>query len=206
MIFVFDFARVLFDWQPTALVRRMMADLAPDDDSAAAIAGDVFQGYAGDWGDFDRGTVDAPELVWRIAMRTGLPRPAVQALVDSIPDALVPKPDTVALVERLRRPAVPMFFLSNMPGPYADELDRRHAFVRAFDDGVYSARVGLVKPEPAIFALAAQRFRAAPAELVFLDDHWVNVEAAQAAGWNALHFTDAAAAELLIREAGWWPA
>lgn len=206
MIFVFDFARVLFDWQPTALVRRMMADLAPDDDSAAAIAGDVFQGYAGDWGDFDRGTVDAPELVWRIAMRTGLPRPAVQALVDSIPDALVPKPDTVALVERLRRPAVPMFFLSNMPGPYADELDRRHAFVRAFDDGVYSARVGLVKPEPAIFALAAQRFRTAPAELVFLDDHWVNVEAAQAAGWNALHFTDAAAAELLIREAGWWPA
>ncbi len=206
MIFVFDFARVLFDWQPTALVRRMMADLAPDDDSAAAIAGDIFQGYAGDWGDFDRGTVDAPELVWRIAMRTGLPRPAVQALVDSIPDALVPKPDTVALVERLRRPAVPMFFLSNMPGPYADELDRRHAFVRAFDDGVYSARVGLVKPEPAIFALAAQRFRTAPAELVFLDDHWVNVEAAQAAGWNALHFTDAAAAELLIREAGWWPA
>lgn len=206
MIFVFDFARVLFDWQPTALVRRMMADLAPDDDSAAAIAGDIFQGYAGDWGDFDRGTVDAPELVWRIAMRTGLPRPAVQALVDSIPDALVPKPDTVALVERLRRPAVPMFFLSNMPGPYADELDRRHAFVRAFDDGVYSARVGLVKPEPAIFALAAQRFRAAPAELVFLDDHWVNVEAAQAAGWNALRFTDAAAAELLIREAGWWPA
>lgn len=206
MIFVFDFARVLFDWQPTALVRRMMADLAPDDDSAAAIAGDIFQGYAGDWGDFDRGTVDAPELVWRIAMRTGLPHPAVQALVDSIPDALVPKPDTVALVERLRRPAVPMFFLSNMPGPYADELDRRHAFVRAFDDGVYSARVGLVKPEPAIFALAAQRFRTAPAELVFLDDHWVNVEAAQAAGWNALHFTDAAAAELLIREAGWWPA
>lgn len=206
MIFVFDFARVLFDWQPTALVRRMMADLAPDDDSAAAIAGDIFQGYAGDWGDFDRGTVDATELVWRIAIRTGLPRPAVQALVDSIPDALVPKPDTVALVERLRRPAVPMFFLSNMPGPYADELDRRHAFVRAFDDGVYSARVGLVKPEPAIFALAAQRFRTAPAELVFLDDHWVNVEAAQAAGWNALHFTDAAAAELLIREAGWWPA
>ena len=30
--------------------------------------------------------------------------------------------------------------------------------------------------------------------------------AAQAAGWNALHFTDAAAAEDAIREYGWWPA
>lgn len=206
MVFVFDFARVLFDWQPIALVRRAMPALAPDDDTATAVATEVFQGYSGDWSDFDRGTVGVDEIVRRITTRTGLPDAAVQALVDAIPDALVPKPDTVALVERLRRPAVPMFFLSNMPAPYADELDRRHAFVRAFDDGVYSARVGLVKPEAEIFALAAERFGTVPEELLFLDDQRVNCAAAQAAGWNALHFTDAAAAEDAIREYGWWPA
>lgn len=206
MVFVFDFARVLFDWQPDALVRRTMPELATDDQQAAAIATQVFQGYAGDWSDFDRGTVSAAEIVDRTVTRTGLPVAAVQALIDAIPDALVPLPDTVALAERLRRPQVPMFFLSNMPAPYADELDRRHAFVRAFNDGIYSGRVGLIKPEPAIFALAAGRFGVASEELVFLDDHPANVRAAIDAGWNALHFTDAAAAEQAIRAAGWWPA
>lgn len=205
MVFVFDFARVLFDWQPIALVRRTMPAQAPDDASGAALVKELFQGFVGDWSDFDRGSVNATEIVRRIVARTGLPRSAVRAAIDSIPDFLVPMADSVALVGRLRRPGVPMYFLSNMPAPYADELDRRHAFVRAFDDGVYSARVGLIKPEPAIFAFAAQRFRVPPADLVFIDDQPLNVAAARAAGWGALHFTDAAAAERAIRDGGWWP-
>ena len=203
--FVFDFAVVLFDWRPVQLLQQVMPAQAPDADAAARLAQAIFQDYRGDWADFDRGTVSAAALVPRIAARTGVPGDRVQALVDAIPDALVPLPESVALVRRLRRPGVPMFFLSNMPAPYADELERRHDFVRAFDAGVFSGRVGLIKPEPAIFAAAAERFATAPAELAFIDDHRANVDAARAAGWNALHFTGAAAAEQAIRDAGFWP-
>ena len=203
--FVFDFGAVLFAWQPVQLLRQVMPEHAHDDASAAGLVGQVFQNYGGDWAEFDKGTVAPQDLVPRIASRTGLPESALWALVDAIPDALTPLAASVNLVQQLRRPGTPMFYLSNMPAPYADELERRHDFVRDFDAGVFSGRVQLVKPDPQIFALAAQRFGTAPGDLVFLDDHLPNVKAAQAAGWNALHFSDAANAAKAIRDAGWWP-
>jgi HAD superfamily hydrolase (TIGR01509 family) len=59
---------------------------------------------------------------------------------------------------------------------------------------VFSSRVGLCKPEPAIFELALQRFGLAPADAVFLDDHAANVHAARALGLPTIHFSDAAQA------------
>ena len=76
-------------------------------------------------------------------------------------------------------------------------------FDRGTHSGVFSSRVGVIKPEPAIYELAAARFGAQPDELVFLDDHLPNVLAARAMGWNVLHFSDAATAEAAMRDAGW---
>ena len=209
MHFVFDFGRVLFDWQPTALLQRVLPHRAPDAAAAARWQPAFFQGgdgLNGDWGEFDRGAVTPAELAARIAGRTGLAPDEVRAVVDAVPDALQPIAASVALLQRLRVRGRPMFYLSNMPEPYAGHLERAHAFVRGFDDGVFSARVGLIKPEPAIFALAAQRFGVPPHTLLFLDDHAPNVDAARAAGWQALVFHDAAQCERDLRRAGWWPA
>ena len=203
--FVFDFGRVLFDWQPERLLQRLLPERASDAASAEHWVAQVFQSYGGDWGEFDRGTVTPDELVRRIASRTGLAPDEVQRVVDGAPPSLTPLPDSMALLQRLRQPGVPMFYLSNMPAPFADHLEREHAFVREFDDGVFSARVNLIKPDPAIFALAAKRFGLAPADLVFLDDHPANVAAARAAGWRSLLFSDAAQCEQDLRQAGWWP-
>lgn len=206
MHFVFDFGRVLFDWQPAALLQRTLPQRAVDGASTAHWVAQVFQGYGGDWGEFDRGTVTPADLVSRIAGRTGLAAAEVQAVVDAVPQALQPIPASVTLLQRLRQPGRPMFYLSNMPAPYADHLERTHDFVRGFDDGVFSARVQLIKPEPAIFDLAASRFGLPPAELLFLDDHAPNIAAARAAGWQALQFHDATQCERDLRQAGWWPA
>ena len=112
-------------------------------------------------------------------------------------------PATVALLRRLRDDGRRLFFLSNMPQPYAEHLEREHAFVGWFADGVFSARVQLIKPEAEIFALAARRFGVPPAQLVFIDDMPTNVEAARQAGWNALQFVDAADCEVQLRRHGW---
>ncbi len=199
---VFDFAGVVFGWQPLALLQRLIPRQAVDAASAQHWAGQIFQGYDGDWAAFDRGTVQPDDLVQRIARRTGLGPADVRAVVDAVPLDLQPLPDTVALIEALHAAGHALFFLSNMPAPYADHLDRQHAFLQRFQDGIYSARVQLVKPERAIFDLAALRFGRAPGELLFFDDVVANVAAAQAAGWQACHFTGAASARQALTTAG----
>jgi putative hydrolase of the HAD superfamily len=200
---VFDFAGVLFRWQPPSMIRRELPHLARDEASATHWAREIFQGYVGDWLDFDRGLLELPEVIERIARRTGLVLADVQRVVDAVPHELQPIPETVALLGRLRDAGRRLLFLSNMPAPYADHLEREHAFVRWFEDGVFSGRVRAAKPEPAIFRLAAERFGEPPQSLVFLDDVPENVETARTLGWNALHFTDAERAEADLRANGW---
>jgi putative hydrolase of the HAD superfamily len=200
---VFDLGAVLFSWRPRELLMRELPHIAVDVSSAAHWEAQIFQSYGGDWGEFDRGTVTPLELVQRIVLRTGLSAPDVVTVVEAVPRELQPIPATVALLNRLADAGHTLFYLSNMPEPYAQQLESRNAFFRRFSGGVFSCRVHHNKPEPQIFEIAAQRFGVAPDELVFLDDHAPNVLAAQALGWNALQFRDATQALTDLRRAGW---
>jgi HAD superfamily hydrolase (TIGR01509 family) len=200
---VFDFGGVLFQWQPPRLLQRELPHVATDQASAEALATDFFQNYTGDWAEFDRGTVGVPELVARIARRTGLAASDVQRVVDGVPRELQPVPETVDLLRRLRAAGRGLHFLSNMPLPYAQHLEDSHDFVGWFDSGVFSGRERLIKPDAEIFEFAASRFGQPPANLVFLDDHLPNVQAALRLGWQALHFRNAAQVEAELREHGW---
>jgi putative hydrolase of the HAD superfamily len=201
--YVFDFGRVVFRWRPDVLVATTLAHRLSEDQDVAHWVAQIFQAYEGDWQDFDRGTVEPPELARRIAARTGLSEDDVRAIVAACPSELAPLPDTVAWLRRLHAQGRPLHYLSNMPEPLARHFEQTHDFMRLFESGVFSARVKLVKPEPEIFAHAAQVFGRAPADLLFLDDHLPNVVAARAAGWRAIHFVDAAQAEAEARALGW---
>ncbi len=200
---VFDFGGVLFQWQPPRLLQREIPHVASSPERAAALAAQFFQSYNGDWAEFDRGTVSVPDLVQRIAARTGLAPQDVQRVVDGVPHELQPLPDSVALLQRLHAAGRGLHFLSNMPLPYADYLEATHGFLGCFSSGVFSGREKLIKPDPAIFEFAAARFGQPPGQLVFLDDHLPNVQAAQACGWQALLFRDAAQAEADLQAHGW---
>ena len=199
---VFDFGGVLFRWQPERMLREVLPQHAKDDTSARHWMKQIFQSYGGDWGDFDRGTVEPPALVQRIAQRTGLSEAEVQRVVDAVPNELQPQPATVALLRRLRAAGHALYYLSNMPAPYADFLQATHDFLALFSDGVFSGRVHHNKPEPAIFELAAARFGRAPGQLLFIDDHEPNIDAARALGWQGLHFVDAVQAEAALQAQG----
>jgi len=200
---VFDFAGVVFTWSPPRLLKHEIPEYAFDDASAAHWAAQFFQNYEGDWQAFDRGAVSVPALIDRIARRTALPHAAVQRVVDGVPRELQANAQTVALLARLRATGHRLFFLSNMPEPYSRHLERQYDFISGFEGGVFSADVNLVKPEPAIFELAANRFGLAPQQLMFMDDHPPNVTAAEALGWNAFVFSSAGQAEADLRARGW---
>ncbi len=203
---VFDFAGVLFNWQPVRLLQRELPGVIYSDADAAHWVAQIFQSYGGDWAEYDRGTVEPGALALQIAARTGLSQVDVRRVIDGVAGELQAMPASVALLSRLRRAGQPMYFLSNMPGPVADVLERKNEFIGWFAGGMFSARVGLIKPEPAIFEMAVQRFGVPAQELVFIDDHGPNVLAARAAGWQALQFVDAAQCERDLRQGGHWPA
>ncbi|QBX56577.1 HAD family hydrolase [Nocardioides seonyuensis] len=95
--------------------------------------------------------------------------------------------------------------LSNS-APGAREAERCHGFEDITDDIVYSHEVGLSKPDPEVFSLAAERLGVSPHEVLFLDDVEENVTAGRDAGWHAVLHRDTpssiAAMEAIIEAAG----
>ncbi|MFO1326476.1 MAG: HAD family phosphatase [Rubrivivax sp.] len=202
---VFDFGAVLFQWRPLELLQACVPELARDEALARALAAQVFESFtpASDWARFDLGELAEDELAARIAARVGVQPAQVRRIIDAIPPHLQPQPATVALLQRVRAAGHRLYYLSNMPRPYADHLERENAFVAQFADGIFSGRVGLMKPDADIFALAERRFALDPPRTLLIDDHAGNTAAAQARGWQAHTFTSADEAGHALRAAGW---
>jgi putative hydrolase of the HAD superfamily len=193
---VFDFGAVLFTWQPRVLVREVFPLQASTDAQATALAHDVFS--HADWRAFDGGLISQTEVVQRTCSRTGLDAQALHNLVNGIARNLQPIDTSIALLTELRtrRDAgepIKLYFLSNMPEPYARVLEQRHSFIDWFDDGIFSGDIKLTKPDPAIYALASQQFGAVGASTIFVDDMQANVEASRKHGWRGVHLPDPAA-------------
>ncbi len=188
---VFDFGAVLVSWRPELLLQEQFPDHAPDMVRARDLAAAFF--HHADWHAFDRGTLEQSDVVTRTAQRLRLPQPAVQALVEGIAPRLTPIAGTIELLEGLYQRKrtqgdIRLYFLSNMPQPYARYLERAHGFMQQFDGGVFSGDAGLIKPQGEIYALLEQRYGLQPQHTVFIDDLLANVVAARARGWRGIHF------------------
>ena len=92
----------------------------------------------------------------------------------------------IELIRRLRG-RYRMSVLSNADLSLAQRLRDAH-ISDLFDDVIVSAEVGVAKPEPRIYALAAERLGLSAPECVFIDDAERNVEAARATGMQVVYF------------------
>ncbi|HEX4149469.1 MAG TPA: HAD family phosphatase [Pirellulales bacterium] len=78
--------------------------------------------------------------------------------------------------------------------------DRYWLIPDAFEQLVLSFEVGLMKPDPQIYRLAAARAGVEPHEVFYVDDLPANVDGALAAGFDAVQYTTTPAlVEALIR-------
>lgn len=93
----------------------------------------------------------------------------------------------VALARSLR-PPYSTAVLSNADSTLVSRLRDVHGIYELFDVVVCSAEVGMAKPDPRIYALAAERLALTPPECVFVDDAERNVAAAREAGMHAIHY------------------
>lgn len=193
---VFDFGAVLFTWRPVDLMMECFPQRAATRAEAGHLAHEVFGHH--EWQAFDRGTIAMADVVAQVAKRVGVDATVLGTLVESIGERLTPMPESVALFKSLVAlrtqlaatggDPLKLYYLSNMPVPYARTLERVNAFLQDFDGGIFSGDELLIKPEPAIYQCLQKRYALEPAKTVFLDDLLPNIQAAQAKGWHGIHF------------------
>jgi putative hydrolase of the HAD superfamily len=96
----------------------------------------------------------------------------------------------VALIEwaRTLRPRYTTGILSNSFVGAREREHEAYGYGDLVDDLVYSHEVGMLKPDPRIYALSCDRLGVLPEEAVFLDDKPPYVAGAREAGLHAVHF------------------
>ena len=79
-----------------------------------------------------------------------------------------------------------VYLLSNTNHLHYEHIRRRYAFPRHAHGAVLSYKVGLRKPEPAIYRAALKLAKVKPSQAVFIDDLKENVAAARKLGIRAI--------------------
>ncbi|CAL9333811.1 HAD-IA family hydrolase [Streptomyces sp. enrichment culture] len=142
--------------------------------------------------------VDLPLLLgrigpaeWEAAIVRGLAGRVPRALARGLAAAFAHAPfradeEVVALLRRARR-HLPLVLVTNATLRLYDDLASL-GLADLADHVVGSAHVGVAKPDPAIYALAAERAGVPAGRCLFVDDRWENVEAAAALGMTGAHF------------------
>jgi len=184
---VFDVGNVLYGWDPDAFLVRQIAD----DAERLRFIEDVDL-YS--WHE----TLDGGRPYAEAAAELNEKFPQYAELIAAWSDRFGetisgPVPGVHAIVEALHARGVPLYAITNFSADFWPPFhEKERAFFARFRDIIVSGEVRLLKPDPAIYWLALDRFRLRPAEALFIDDREINVEAALAVGMAAHLFTDAA--------------
>jgi putative hydrolase of the HAD superfamily len=96
--------------------------------------------------------------------------------------------DMLTLIEEQKSAGVRLALLSNAPHLQADAFDKV-AWTAGFEHVFVSARLGMIKPDRAIFEHVLQELDAPAEDVTFVDDRAANIEAAAALGMRCVLFT-----------------
>ncbi|WP_213806746.1 HAD family phosphatase [Granulicella sp. dw_53] len=90
--------------------------------------------------------------------------------------------------QSLQRAGFPTGILSNIGDAMSAGLLARFDWLAHFNHRVWSHTLNLAKPEAAIYRHAAEGLNTPPANILFIDDRLDNIEAAIAAGMQAIQY------------------
>jgi 2-haloacid dehalogenase len=188
---VFDVGKVLFEWD----LRHLFAKLITDKDELEYFVTVI---VTPEWHfQHDAGRALDDMVAERIAE---FPEYAAWiAAYSNRFNETIPGPVTGSLeiVQELAERGVPLFAITNFGAEFWDMFRPTQPIFDRFQDIIVSGVEKLVKPDPAIYMLALQRFGLKSGEAIFIDDNHDNVISARENGFVAHHFTDA---ESLRRE------
>lgn len=179
---VFDVGGVLCDWDPRHLYVKLIPEPQELDWFLANVVTHDWH-FQHDAGRSVRETI--PELAARFPKYAELIELYDSRWMETIASAI---DGTCALVEELAARGVPLFAITNFSAEFFPRFCADYPVMRHFRDIVVSGEERLVKPDPRIYELALRRFKLQAGEGLFIDDRLDNVQAAEAAGFQAHQF------------------
>ena len=102
-----------------------------------------------------------------------------------------PVPGMAGLFKDVKATGIPCIALSNFGDNTLETAKQAHPALAEFDQEFVSARLRLVKPDPAIYAAVEDGTGHSGEALLFTDDRPENIEAAAARDWKVHLFEDA---------------
>jgi 2-haloacid dehalogenase len=200
---VFDIGNVLIEWNPERYYDRRIGQ-----DARERMFAEVDLHGMND-------KIDAGGLFKETVYATADAYPAWAEQIrwwhDRWIDIAAPRIDhSVALMRALRARGIPVFALTNFGIHSFAFAQTQYDFLNEFDRPYVSGHMGVIKPDPRIYAMVEADCGLAPEALLFADDRSDNIAAAAARGWQVHHFTGprdwaerlVAAGLLDVREAG----
>ena len=130
------------------------------------------------------GKITWDELLDEIARISSVNRSQAKSELDINPQNL----ELFAYIEKALKPKYKIGFLSNAADDWLEELFTKDQ-LDLFDDFVLSFQHEINKPNPEIFALAAERLGVAPDECVMIDDVESYCRGAESAGMRSIQYT-----------------
>ncbi len=143
----------------------------------------------------ETGKLEEDEFEQRFAKLLGLDQ--ATDLIDSMFRGMLPCEPMVEAVRAAGARGVKTGLVSNS---WSTSHYDRDLLDELFDTAVISAEVGLHKPQPEIYRLAAERIAEPPERCVFVDDLRENCEGAEAVGMTAILHRNPAESILRIEE------
>ena len=180
---VFDVGNVLIEWQPENFYDREIGRRSREDLFATVDLHGMNDGI--DKGENWRRTV------YQCAERYPELADAIRMWHDRWIELASPViPHSVQLLRSLRRNRVPVFALTNFGDETFEYAMSMYRFLDEFDRPYVSGRLGMIKPDPNIYAHVERDSGIAPEALLFVDDRAENCDAAAERGWRIHQFED----------------
>lgn len=175
--FIFDFGKVMVEFEPDYMVGRYVTDK----EDAKLLADVVFDRLY--WDKLDAGTISDTEVIEECKKR--IPARLWDALEKIYYNWIYNIPEIEgmsALVGRIKDEyGAPVFLLSNISTYFAEHKDEIPCLA-LFDRLFFSAVCGMIKPNADIFTHVCRECGIKPEETLFVDDNPKNIDGAEAVG------------------------
>ncbi len=142
------------------------------------------------WNEYDRGVMTNDEIVNNFVSLDKDLENEIRTTMKCFTGILKPVDYAIPWIGELKNRGLRVLFLSNFSERAFNECQDALGFLDYVDGGIFSYRVGLIKPDPAIYRKLIETYALTPQNCVFIDDLKDNVAAASAIGFNTILFEE----------------